>query len=183
MISLLRKKTAWVLLIILFIFDNVVSYFAIKYWGGHEGNFLIAFIVEKYPLLYFLCIPLEIVIVFLIIWTIEQVLLKIFKKWQNRDEVLERIILWITVIYWAVANSSMNLFFLIGLRLPVKVWLFTSILRNIFSINFFLFCAAIDAETVKKLVASYQGEPETDCHEQWRNFRGGFCTKCEQESK
>ena len=54
---LLSQKTSWIVLLLLFTFDDVFSYFAVTRMGGHEANKLIAFAVEKYPLLYALCLP------------------------------------------------------------------------------------------------------------------------------
>lgn len=135
---LLNKKTSWSLLILLFIFDNVVSYFAVTRFGGHELNLLLAGIVEKYPYVYFLCIPAEILIMFIIIWIIKMLLMKIFKKWIQREEILERITIQALVIYWAIGNSALNLLFLVGLRLPPMTWLATSLIGILVSTIYFL---------------------------------------------
>ena len=59
----LPKKLSWILLTSFFVFDNFVSYWAVVYRGGREANLVIAWLVEKYPVLYFVCIPAQIVII------------------------------------------------------------------------------------------------------------------------
>jgi hypothetical protein len=117
------KKLSWVFLIFFFIFDAVVSYYGVKYLHGHEADFLIAPLVEKYPILYFPIIPLLFIIMFLIVKTIKKVAAKILKK--TDENLIERTILGATVIYWAVGNSSANLVFLLGFRMP-NIWLYTT---------------------------------------------------------
>lgn len=121
---LLRKKVSWILLTLLFIFDNVVSYYGVKYLNGREGNLLIAPLVEKYPELYFLCIPLTIVIMIIIAKVLKIVAIKILKKWKFNEKLIEQIILSAMVIYWAIANSSWNFIFLLGVRVPIHIFNF-----------------------------------------------------------
>ena len=106
----LPKKLSWILLTSFFIFDNFVSYWAVVYRGGREANLAIAWLVEKYPLLYFVCIPAQVVIIYFIV------------KWLTRFAA-EKVILTALVIYWPISNSSMNLAFLLGHRQPGKNWL------------------------------------------------------------
>jgi len=123
-ISLLpTKKLAWVFLIFLLIFDAVVSYYGIKYFHAREVDLLIAPLVEKYPILYFPIIPLEFIIMFLIVRTIKKVAAKSLKT--ASEDLIERIVLGATVIYWAVGNSSANLVFLLGFRIS-NIWLYTT---------------------------------------------------------
>lgn len=111
----LNKRLSWTLLTLFFIFDNFVSYYAVTYHGGREANLAIAWLVEKYPLLYFVCIPGQIVIIYFIV------------KWLTRF-ASEKVILTALVIYWPIANSSMNLTFILGHRQPAKNWLmFTAV--------------------------------------------------------
>lgn len=136
---LLRKETSWILLILLFIFDNVLSYYAISYLGAHELNLLIAFLVEKYPLLYFICIPVQILLMFFIVWVIKKIVIRVLKGWNLKEEILERVILQGFVIYWILGNSSMNLFFLAGLHeLPANVWLLTSLMGVFLALTYTL---------------------------------------------
>lgn len=125
---LFRRRTSWLLLTSLFVFDNIVSYFAIARWGGHEGNLIIAPLVEKYPLLYFLAIPVTLAIMLAIVRVILVVSMYILRTWKVNRGVIERIVLTSVVIYWAVGNSSMNLFFLIGHRQKLYVWGLTSLM-------------------------------------------------------
>lgn len=123
-IMLLQKRIAWILLTLLFIFDNVVSYYGVKYLNGREGNLLIAPIVEKYPELYFLCIPLTVVIMIIIAKVLKMVTMKILKKWKFNEKLVEQIILSALVFYWVIANSSWNFIFLLGVRMPIHIFNF-----------------------------------------------------------
>ena len=121
------RRFSWVLLTTFFIFDNFFSYYAITRLHGREGNLLVAPLVEKYPLLYFLCIPVTLLIVFIIVKVTTNVALKILRKWDFREkDFIERITLGALVIYWAIGNSFMNLVFLLGYRLPICTWALTS---------------------------------------------------------
>lgn len=120
---MLKEKTSWLLLAILFTFDNIISYWAIAYKGGHEGNLLIAGVVEKYPLLYFLCIPLTLVIMLGIAWLIEKTATFILKKLNIKNlSDLRKIIVGAMVVYWVIANSSINAVFLTGYRIEIEVF-------------------------------------------------------------
>lgn len=119
------KMFSWTLLIIFFIFDNVLSYYAVTRFGGREANLAIAWLVEKYPLLYFLCIPAQIIIINFIVKGLKKLALRLFKNKVNGD-IAERIILSGLAIYWLIGNSSMNLAFLIGHRQPIRNWLILS---------------------------------------------------------
>ena len=119
----LPKKVSWVLLTIYFVFDNVVSYWAIKWMGGREANLVIAPLVETYPLLYFLCIPAEIIGIYLIVLLLWEVTTAVMRHWKFYDKaVIERIILTAIVIHWPIANSSFNLAFILGFRHLGYLW-------------------------------------------------------------
>lgn len=133
------KKISWALLTLLFTFDNFLSYFAISYFGGREANLAIAYWVEKYPLLYFLCIPLTIFIMYIIFRILLKIALWIFKKREVKKVLIERIILGSMVIYWAVANSSLNIAFLIGHRQPASMWALTSAAGILLALSYFFF--------------------------------------------
>ncbi len=105
----LPKKVSWILLTLYFIFDSVVSYIAVTRMGGRELNSVIAPLVEKYPLLYFLCVPAELVGAYLIVLLL-------------RKLIDEKIILTAAAIYWPIANSSMNVLFLLGFRHMGYLW-------------------------------------------------------------
>lgn len=118
----LSKKTSWIILILLFIFDSTVSYIAVTRMNGKEANLAIAYFVEKYPVLYLLYIPPLILIIYLIVLGLTKLAKKLFGKLKIKEEILERIILTSTVIYWAVGNSFMNLSFILGYRLSIPTW-------------------------------------------------------------
>jgi hypothetical protein len=108
-IMMLPKKVSWTLLTLYFVFDNVVSYIAITRMGGREANLVIAPLVEIYPLLYFLCIPAELIGAYVIV--------SLLRKWID-----EKIVLTAAVIYWPIANSSLNLAFILGYRHLGYLW-------------------------------------------------------------
>jgi hypothetical protein len=83
---ILPKKVSWILLTAYFVFDNVVSYVAVTRMGGREANLVIAPLVETYPLMYFLCIPAELIGAYLIVL--------LLRKWID-----EKIVLTTAVIY------------------------------------------------------------------------------------
>lgn len=145
-----HQRTSWIILTLLFIFDNLVSYWGIKYMHGIEGNLLIAPIVEKYPVLYFPIIPLTVFIMFVIVRIILKLCEKILKKWVINREILERIILAATVIYWAVTNSSMNLIFLLGYRVEISFLLYPTILGLSLSAMYAIYMLLI----TRKMMAS-----------------------------
>jgi len=116
------KKGSWMLLTALFVFDNIVSYWAITRWDGREGNMAIAYWVEAYPWLYFLAIPATVIIMVVIVWMIGVAVVIVLRNRFGDKKFLERIILAALVIYWAFANSFMNLSFLLGRRLPGTLW-------------------------------------------------------------
>jgi hypothetical protein len=116
-------KLAWILLITFFIFDNIFSYYAVTALNGKEANHLISYWVETYPPLYFFCIPAQIIIIYFIVEGLTKLSEIIFKKFKITNEyIYEKIILFALVIYWAIANSSMNFAFLIGHRLSTSTW-------------------------------------------------------------
>jgi hypothetical protein len=116
---MLPKRASYVFLILFFIFDAVVSYWAITKMGAHEANLLISPFVEKYPILYFVCLLFEIVGLILVVLILKHFVLK---------ESVRKIIFTSFVVYWAFGNSSVNLAYLIGLRnTPLNNWTITSI--------------------------------------------------------
>lgn len=125
-IIVLPKKVSWVLLTAFFIFDCIVSYVAVTTMGGRELNSVIAPFVEKYPLLYFLCVPLELLGGYIII--------KILRKWTD-----EKILLTATVIYWPIANSSMNLLFILGFRHMGFLWLPLTVIGIAIALSYVIF--------------------------------------------
>ena len=125
----LPKKVSWILLTLYFVFDNVVSYIAVMRMGGREVNLVIAPLVETYPFLYFLCIPAEIIVIYLIVLLLREATAFVMRHWKFYDKaVTERIILTSIVIFWPIANSSLNLMFLFGFRGQGYLWVtFTAI--------------------------------------------------------
>ena len=103
------KKVSWILLTLYFIFDNVVSYWAITWMGGREANLVISHWVEIYPLLYFLCIPAELLGAYGTVW--------VLRRW-----IKEEIILTAAAIYWPIANSSINFIFVLGFHNMGYLW-------------------------------------------------------------
>src|SRR3989344_6076058 len=108
----MSKKLSWRLLFLFFTFDNFFSYYAITRLGGREANWTIAPLVEKYPLLYFLCIPALILIMFLIVKLLVLGLSYISTFKYKSKESVEKAILSSMVIYWIIANSSLNIAFM-----------------------------------------------------------------------
>lgn len=120
---ILPKKVSWILLSLYFIFDNVVSYIAITRMGGREANLVIAPWVETYPLLYFLAVPAEIIGIYLIVLVLREITAAVMRHWKFYDKaIIERIILTSIVIFWPIANSSLNLLFLLGFRHRGYLW-------------------------------------------------------------
>lgn len=151
---ILSKKASWFLLICFFIFDNIVSYFAVTRMHGREANLAIAFIVEKYPLLYFLCIPGEIIIMYFIILGLNKLANKLFKKSNINQKIMEKIILGSIVIYWIIGNSFMNLMFILGHRLSIPMWYFMSIIGILLAVGYFL------AKTRKNIPKTVSKKPK-----------------------
>ena len=123
------KKISWFLLISLFAFDAVLSYWAIVFRSAHEANPAIKVIVETYPLLYFLTIPSLVLIMYLVYKGLYLLANKIFSK--ADQEKIEKVILTAMVIYWILGNSSINFLFLFGFRQPAQVWYLTTTLALI----------------------------------------------------
>ena len=123
------KKLSWFLLISLFAFDAVFSYWAVVYKSAHEANPAIKSIVEAYPLLYFVTVPALIPIMYLIYKGLFLFANKLFAKVEK--EILEKVVLTALVIYWILGNSSVNFMFLFGHRQPAYVWYLTATLAII----------------------------------------------------
>ena len=141
---LLSKKISWIILTTLSIFDNIISYVAVTKYGSREGNPLVAPIVEKYPILYFPIIPFTIVILYILISLIKKIAIMILdKSTYQTEEILERIVLGSAGIFWFVANSSLNIAYVIGYRLPAEVWLKT-ILTGIFLALVYFYAALVE---------------------------------------
>jgi hypothetical protein len=133
-----RRNIYWLILSIFFVFDNLFSYYAVIKLNGHEANLLIAPFVEKWPILYFLCIPGEMILVWIIIRGIRQIAMKLFHF--TNKLLLETIILQSIVIYWAIANSSMNFAFMIGYRQSIQRWYVVTIVGVLCAIIYFFYC-------------------------------------------
>jgi len=118
----MSKKLSWSLLVLFFTFDNFFSFYAITKLGGREANLVIAPIVEKYPLTYFLAIPITVVIMFFVIKFFTRLAIKIFKRQKGEADMIEKIILTSVVVYWFIGNSSLNLAFLLGYKQSIGVW-------------------------------------------------------------
>lgn len=112
-------RTSWLLLTSFFVFDNFVSYWAVVYKNGKEANFLIASLVEKYPLLYFLCIPAEVIMIYIILVIVRSVFLRFFSRFGFRSNDVTRVVLASVVVYWPLGVSPPNLFFLLGHRMSL----------------------------------------------------------------
>jgi hypothetical protein len=123
------KKLSWFLLISLFTFDAVFSYWAVVYKNAHEANPAIKSIVEAYPLLYFLTVPALIPTMYLIY---KGLFLLANKLFTNVEKVIkEKVVLTALVFYWLLGNSSVNFLFLFGHRQPAYVWYLTATLAII----------------------------------------------------
>lgn len=121
---------------LLLCFDNIVSYWAVVYRGAHEADLAIAWLVEKYPLLYFLCIPLTLILIYVLDKFFVMLAGKLFKK--VKKDVAERVILTSIVFYWAVGNSSFNFFYLIGWHLPGRFWFPTTMIMLVLAVIYTL---------------------------------------------
>lgn len=131
------KRLAWIILVCLFIFDSTVSYIAITRMQGREANLAIAYLVERFPWLYFIYLPAQVLIVYLIyigLTKLERVLIKS----KLRREQTEKVILTAMVIYWLIGNSAMNLSFVLGKRLTIPNWYLLSIFGLLTGICYFL---------------------------------------------
>lgn len=118
----LPKNISCILLVLFFTFDALVSYIAVTRMNGKEANLSIAFAVEKYPLLYFVTIPGLVIIMSLIVQGLTKLVIKFLNKNNLKKEIVEQIILTGIVIHWSVANSFMNLSFMLGRRLSIPDW-------------------------------------------------------------
>lgn len=123
------KKISWFLLTSLFTFDAVISYWAVVYRNAHEADPVIKVMVEKYPLLYFLTIPVLVIMMCLIYKGLCRLANKIFSG--AGKENVQKVILTALVMYWILGNSSINFLFLFGLRQPAWVWYLTTSLALI----------------------------------------------------
>lgn len=90
--------------------------------NGREADLLIAYYVERYPPLYFVTIPGLIIIIYLIVLGLTKLVMRILNKNNLKKEIVEQIILTAIVIHWPVANSYMNLSFMLGHRLSTPDW-------------------------------------------------------------
>ncbi|MFA6017383.1 MAG: hypothetical protein WC744_04830 [Patescibacteria group bacterium] len=136
---ILPKKISWLILIFFFTFDAVVSYIAVTRMHGIEADLMIAFAVEKYPPLYFVTIPGLIIIMYFIALGLTKLAMKFFNKKRLKREIIEQIILTALVIYWSVANSYMNLSFILGHRLTIPGWYKLSLLGFVLAIIYFAY--------------------------------------------
>jgi len=134
---MLTKKLAWFVLISLFTFDAVLSYWAVVYRGAHEANPAIKTIVETYPWLYFVTIPGLVLIMFPIYKGLTLFVNKFFRN--IKKEIIEKVVSTSLALYWILGNSSINILFLVGYRQPAHVWFLTTTLAIIPSIFYALF--------------------------------------------
>lgn len=126
---MLSKRISWFLLVCLFTFDAVFSYWAVVYRNAHEANPAIKSIVETYPLLYFVTIPGLVLIMYPVSRGLTALARKLFNKID--DEIAEKIVLTALVIYWILGNSSINFLFLAGRRQSAQVWYLTAVVAII----------------------------------------------------
>ena len=123
-----QTKAVWIILISLFIFDAVISYWGVMYKGGREADLAIAWLVERFPLLYFLTIPLLMLSMNLLVKGIVYLLPKLIIQLRSLDaRLIEKISLQGIAFYWLVGNSSDNFLFLLGFRIQ-NVWLKTTLI-------------------------------------------------------
>ncbi len=133
----MSKKLSWAFLVSFFTYDAVYSYYAITRLGAKEANWTIAPLVEKYPLLYFLCIPALILIMFIVVKLLVLGLTKISIFKNINKERMEKAILGSMVIYWIIANSSLNIAFMFGIRGLGRVWYLTTLLGIFLGLIYF----------------------------------------------
>jgi hypothetical protein len=147
----MNKKTDWLILTFLFIFDNVWSFVAVSKYNLHEMNLIIAPVVEKYSLLYFLCIPIEVVGIYLIVWLLKKVLLKVLKDQKFDQLFVEKVILTSIVIYWSIGNSGVNLLSLLFGHLPPWTWFTLSVVGIITAMVYAYKAIAGNSAYIQKL--------------------------------
>ena len=116
-----------ILFVSLITFDSFVSYWAVKYRGAKEMDLLISPIVEKYPLSYFIFIPILIVIMHLVVNMITHFAAKTNELSIIPKKLIRRLVLSSLALYWAIGNSSLNLLFILGYRQPPISWMYTTI--------------------------------------------------------
>lgn len=133
----MSKKLSWSLLILFFTFDAAYSFYAVSYLGAHEANWVIAPFVEKYPILYFLCIPLLVFIMLLVVRFLVYGVVKLSVFNKVSKEKIEKYILASLVIYWFVANSSLNIAYIFSFRGQSEVWYLTTLLGLFIGIIYF----------------------------------------------
>ena len=107
--------------------------------NGREADLLIAYFVEKYPLLYFVTIPGLVIIMNLIVQGLTKFSTKFLNKNNLKKDIIEQIILTGLVIHWPVANSYMNLSLMLGHRLTIPDWYKLTILGLSLAIIYFAF--------------------------------------------
>lgn len=122
---------SWILFLSLIAFDNFVSYWAVKYRSAKEMNLLIAPIVEKYPISYFILIPILMVIMYGVVNLVTRFASKTKELSHISKKLIRRLVINSLVIYWAIGNSSLNLLFILGYRQPPISWIYTTIIAVI----------------------------------------------------
>ncbi len=145
-VIILQKKTSWILLSLLFLFDAIVSYWGVVYMHGREADLLIASVVEKYPILYFPLAPVLVGIIYVLEKSITKgAAIFILKRWRFTDEnILERILLSAIVLYWAVGNSSDNMIFILGYRIS-DIWVRTALVAIPITLLYILYALRTNA--------------------------------------
>ncbi len=119
--KIFKNKFSWGILTVLFTFDCVVSYIGVAKNHSRELNLVIAPYVEKYPLLYLVGIPIELLMVYVFVFVIRKFVFRFVIKHKLIDRTdQERVILESIAIYWFIANSSMNIIYVLGFRLPLN---------------------------------------------------------------
>lgn len=134
-----QRKTSLFILFLLFTFDNIWSYIAVSKFGLKELNLVIAPLVERYPWLYFLCIPLQIIMIFAIGKAISFLAFHVLKKRFTR-KVLEEITFFSLCIYWAIANSLVNFLAIFFHHLPAITWGICTVIGVALAVGYAIFC-------------------------------------------
>lgn len=131
----LNNKFSWGILTALFTFDAIVSYFGVTTQRSPELNLVIAPVVEKYPTTYFLMIPLEFLMIYIFMFIFRKTVFKLLLRHKFADkDTQEKIILGGAALYWFLANSSMNIIYVLGFRLPMNFALITWFILSIFGL-------------------------------------------------
>jgi len=100
-------------------------------------DLLIAPVVEKYPLSYFILIPILMITMYGVVNVITHFASKTRELSRIPQILIKRLVMSSLIIYWAIGNSSLNLCFILGYRQPSVTWMYTT-LTAIFVVGIYI---------------------------------------------